>query len=93
MKVSKKKGTAITLKVSRTPLGAIHKAVGHNQHFYGTYENNGRIVPMALSGVNIEEDGRIHGKGSDIENGEFTLEGLLDTKTNSVNFLKKFTNG
>lgn len=90
MKVTRKKGTAITLKVKRIPQGAINPACGLNQHFFGNYESNGRTIPMALKGISIEEDGRMHGVGSDIENGDFTIEGRLDTIKNKVKFVKTY---
>ena len=39
---------------------------------------------MALKNINVEANGRMHGKCSDCEGGDFTIEGVFNTKLNTV---------
>jgi cytidylate kinase len=87
MKISKKKGTKFMLKIKRVDSDAPHEAVSNNVSYFGSYEDNGRTLVMALRGMTIDESGVISGEGSDIM-GKFTVSGDMNLQTNEVKFFK-----
>lgn len=87
LKLSKKKGTKIVIKVKREDSGAPHEAIAVNVNYFGSYEDNGRTLVMALRGMTIDASGQISGDGSD-DRGKFTVDGLLNLETNEVKFKK-----
>lgn len=91
LKLSKKKGTKIIIKVKREDSGAPHEAIAENVSYFGSYEDNSRTLVMALRGMSIDATGRISGTGSD-DRGKFTVEGHLDLVTNDVKFKKTYAN-
>lgn len=81
----------VVLKVLKQDCGAPHPAVAEMVNYFGSYEDNGRTLVMALRGMKIDINGVISGQGSD-DRGNFSVNGQLNTETNAVKFEKIYAN-